>query len=357
MLSHGVSVSNLIKARPKILEELSLYNELPVLPVSIDIAITVHDFLKFDIDDLDGAQPVQEKYLAEAGRVFSVNPSEELISIYERENVHFQLINIVVNMYGFEEVDGVLMGKPYSISLKPMEKGGKITNKPPSFFRSFDMEALRNQDNAYLGFNPFTQSYEIFGSYSTLCSLRPLKTHSDMVGFVLNTYALATKWDFDQVCMPAMPDCNKFLSEKFKKYRTRRYFKKFENIRPRKIWGCDSPIEIFLLHAMNAKGLIPEIQTALFEDGSTHPTLHQMISANSRECEIRQITDADFYFPENKLAVFCDSNDHHRSKKARKKDAKIDGALKDLGIRSLRMMGTEIIEDPYVCVDKIVNEL
>lgn len=350
-------MSNLIKDRPKILEELSFYNELPQLPVGIDVASTVHDFLKFDIDDLDGVQPVEEKYLAEAGRVFGVNPSEELISIYERENVDFQLINVVVNLHGFKEVDGVLMGKPYSISLKPMEKRGKVTKQPPSFFRNFDMEELRNQDNAYLGFNPFTQSYQMFGSYSTLCSAGPLKTHSDMIGFVLNTYALATKWDFDQVCMPAMPDCNEYLTEKFKKYRTRRYFKKFENIFPRKIWGCDSPIELFLLHAMSAKELFPEIQTALFEDGSTHPTLHQMISANSKECNIRQITDADFYFSENKLAIFCDSNAHHRSKKAKEKDARIDGELKELGIRSLRIMGAEIIEEPYVCVDKIEKNL
>ena len=315
-------------------------------------------FGKLFLDNsLDGVLPVEGKHLEEAGRVFGVNPSEELVSIYERESVHFQLINVIVNLYGFEEVDGVLMGKPYSISLKPMEKRGKVTKQPPSFFRNFDMEGLRSQDNAYLGFNPFTQSYEMFGSYSTLIAAGPLKAYSDMIGFVLNAYALATKWSFDQICMHAMPYCNEYLSEMFKKYRTRRYFKKFENIRPRKIWGCDSPIELFLLHAMNAKGFFPEIQTALFEDGSTHPTLHQMISANSKECEIRQITDADFYFPEHNLAVFCDSNAHHRSKRAKEKDARIDGELKGLGIRSLRVMGTEIIEDPYNCVDLVEKNL
>lgn len=350
-------MSELIKDRPQALENLPFYNELPQLPVGIDIASTVHDFLKFDIDDLDGLQPIEEKYLAEAGRVFGVNPSEDLISIYERNNIEFQLVNIIVNLYGFEKIDNFLIGKPYSIYLKPMEKRGNVTRHAPALFRHFDMAALREQDNSYIGFNPFTQSYSMFGNYSTFISAGNIKMHSDMVGFVLNTYALATRWDFDQVCMPAMPDCNDHLRAKFKKYRTRRYFKKFDNIRPRKVWGCDSPIELFLLHAMNAKGLSPEIQTALFEDGSVHPTLHQMITANSKECEVRQITDADFYFPDKKLAIFCDSNAHHRSTKARDKDARIDAELKELGIESLRVMGSDIIDDPYKCVDFILNNL
>ncbi|OMH30218.1 endonuclease domain-containing protein [Motiliproteus sp. MSK22-1] len=350
-------MSELIKDRPEVLEKLPFYNELPQLPVGIDIASTVHDFLKFDIDDLDGLQPIEEKYLAEAGRVFGVHPSEELISIYERNKIDFQLINVIVNLYGFEEKDNTLIGKPYSISLKPTEKRGKVTKHKPAYFRNFNMENLRSQDLSYIGFNPFTQSYVMFGHYSTFISQGCFKTHSDMVGFVLNTYALATKWDFNEICLPGMPGCNQHLRTKFKKYRTRRYFKKFDSIRPRKVWGCDSPIELFLLQAMDVKGLFPEIQTALFEDGSSHPTLHQMITANSKECEIRQITDADFYFPEKKLAVFCDSNAHHRSKKAKDKDTRIDGELKDLGIDSLRIMGTDIVNDPYRCVDSILEKL
>lgn len=348
-------MSDVIKDRPKALDGLPFYSELPQMPVQIDMASTVHDFLKHDIDDLDGLQPIEEKYLTRAGRVFGVNPSEELISLYKENKVKFQFINVVVNLYGFEEKDGVLQGKPYSISLKPMEKRDKVSKVSPELFRNFDMEALKAQDSSYFDFNPFTQGYGMFSNYSTFITQGKLKTHSDMVGFVLNTYALASKWDFEGICLPSMPDCNEYLRSKFYKYRTRRYFKWFEDVRPRKVWGCDSPIELFLLHAMNARGLTPEIQTGIFDDGSTHPSLHQMISANKREFEIKQITDADFYFPDSKLAVFCDSNSHHRSKAAKKKDARIDAEIKALGIDSLRIMGSDIIDDPDSCVDSIIK--
>ncbi|WP_075201113.1 hypothetical protein [Serratia marcescens] len=350
-------MAELIKDRPFDLEAIPFYREMPQKPLRFDIGSTVHDFLEIDLNELDGLQPIEGRRLSKDSLVFGVNPSEDLLNSYERDNVEFQMINVIVNIYGIKEDNGVLVGKPYSISLKPMEKRGKVTTNPPSFFRHFDLEFLRQQDYFYKGFNPFTLGYEIFGNYSSLISKGPLTGHTDMLGFVINTYALANKWDFKDVLLPAMPDCSNFLREKFSKYRTRRYFKPFENVKPRKIWGCDSPIELFLLHAMDSRGLSPEIQTALFEDGSTHPSLHQMISANSKESEIRQITDADFYFPEQRLAVFCDSNAFHRGKLAGKKDARIDSELNDLNIKTIRVTGREIIDSPYACVNRIIKML
>ncbi|HFX6570643.1 TPA: hypothetical protein ACIFE8_002351 [Yersinia enterocolitica] len=350
-------MSKLINNRPAILEKIPHYSEIPDIPVALDFSSTIHGFLKFDIDDLDGLQPIENKYIKECGKVFNVNPSEDLISAYEKRKIDFQLINIIVNAYGFEEKDGVLVGKPYSISLKPMEKRGKVQTQPADYFRNFNLEDLKKCDYSYLGFNPFTQGYQMFGSYSSFISHGPLKQHSDMVGFVTNTYALATKWDFDDVCIPSMPKCNPYLVSKFAKYRTRRYFKKFENCNPRKIWGCDSPIELFLLHALNTKNLSPEIQTGIYEDGSTHPSLHQMISSNKREAEVRQITDEDFYFPESKLAIFCDSNMFHNNNRARINDEKIDNHLQQLGVKSLRISGPDIIEDPYKCVGRVIDSL
>lgn len=350
-------MAELIKDRPIALEKIPFYNEMPPKPLTFDIGSTIHKFLKIDLDDLDGLQPIEGRRIDDKSPVFGVNPSEELLATYERDGVEFQMINVIANIYGVREENGVLVGKPYSISLKPMEKRGRVSRQSPGFFRNFDMESLRGQDYCYKGFNPFSFGYEVFSHYSTLISTGLLSGHSDMIGFVINTYALANKWDFKDVCLPEVPDCNEFLKEKFFKYRTRRYFKTFEDVRPRKIWGCDSPIELFLLHAMNYKGLSPEIQTALFNDGSTHPSLHQMISSNSKESEIKQITDADFYFSEQKLAVFCDSNAFHRGKKAMDKDTRIDGELKDIGIKSLRIMGRDIIDAPYDCVNRIIHSL
>ncbi|HIE1342257.1 TPA: hypothetical protein ACXJUU_001699 [Serratia marcescens] len=350
-------MAELIKDRPVALDGIPFYKEIPKKPLTFDIGSTVHDFLKIDLDDLDGLQPIEARRIPENSPVFGVNPSDELLASYERDNIEFQMVNVIVNIYGIKEVEGVLVGKPYSISLKPMEKRGKATLKSPDYFRNFDMEILKGIDYVYKGFNPFTLGYEVFGNYSSLMSGGFLTGHTDMLGFVVNTYALANKWDFKDVCLPEVPDCNKFLREKFFKYRTRKYFKHFDNVKPRKIWGCDSPIELFLLHAMNDRGLSPEIQTALFADGSTHPSLHQMISSNAKESEVKQITDADFYFPEKRLAVFCDSNAFHRGKKAERKDTRIDTELNELNIKTIRIMGREIIDAPYECVNKIIQHL
>lgn len=210
----------------------------------------------------------------------------------------------------------------------------------------------------YFGFNPFSQSYQMYGNSNLFLS--NYETHNmptDMLGFIINIYALATEWDFKDVLVPPMPDCNKFLAMKYKKYRTRRYYKKFNNIKSKKVWGCDSPIELFLLQAMSKEKLSPLIQASIFEDGSVYPGLHEILNDNQMEDELEQITDADFYFPDSKLAIFCDSNSFHRTKKAKEKDIKIDKKLKDLGIHRLRIMGTDIINEPFKCVKRIQEYL
>ncbi|AWK84720.1 endonuclease domain-containing protein [Photobacterium damselae] len=348
-------MSNKITKRPEQLEEFKFYSELPAIPVAVDKS-SLHDFLQFDLYDLDGIQPLESFHFEKEGDVVEVQPSERLIDIYEQKNIRFQMVNIVANLYGFKEVDGVLYGKPYSICLQPMSKRGKVTKIEAGFFRSFRLDEL-DGDYCYLGFNPFKLGYDMYGKYSTFISMGKINEYSDMVGFTLGTYALAENWNFDDICLVELKGCNDFLKKKYRKYRIRRYFTKFDNIYPRKIWGCDSPIELFLLQAFDSIGLEPEIQTGIFEDGSTYPSLHHMLSSNKRECEIRQITDADFYFREQKLAVFCDSNSYHSSPKKRAKDKKIDEQLEALGIRSIRLRGSDINDDPVGCAKKVAVNL
>ncbi|MEW6427639.1 MAG: hypothetical protein AB1568_06345 [Thermodesulfobacteriota bacterium] len=350
-------MTNLIQDRPTELDSIDNYTLLPPLPVSIDLSASLHDFLNFDIHDLDGVQPIETKYIKDEPGFIEVNPSEAQLDKYEKDNVKFQMISVIVNAFGFKEVNGVMVGKPYSVSLKPMKKMGKISTVTPSFLRQLKLDELKENDWVYMGFNPFQQSYQMYGQYSTFISGSQYKMHPDMIGFVFNTYALSTKWEYDNICLPELKNSNEFLSAKYRKFRIRRYFKIFENLTPRKIWGCDSPIELFLLHALEKEDLNPEIQTALFENGETYPSLHHMISDNRRESEIRQITDADFYFPEKKFAIFCDSRSHHRSLKAKQKDERIDSELLNLGIRSLRISGSEIVNNPFNCVNLIKENL
>jgi very-short-patch-repair endonuclease len=56
------------------------------------------------------------------------------------------------------------------------------------------------------------------------------------------------------------------------------------------------------------------------------------------------VTEADLFFPDERVAVFSDGG-HHARAKQKGKDAAITEKLAALGIRSIRIPGDEIRED------------
>lgn len=139
----GINIENkLITDRPPLFKDLPFYDHLPPFPLGIDFNSNINDFLLFDLIALDGLQPIEGKYSLEGGGLRFVNPSEELITAYEKRNINFQLVQIIVNMYGFEQKDNMIVGKPYSISLKPLEKRQQVTEVSPSYFKNFDFETM-----------------------------------------------------------------------------------------------------------------------------------------------------------------------------------------------------------------------
>ena len=59
------------------------------------------------------------------------------------------------------------------------------------------------------------------------------------------------------------------------------------------------------------------------------------------------------FFPDEKVAVFCDSTRHHRGAKAQEKDAEIDEKLKVIGVTSVRVQGKQIVDDLKAAADKV----
>ena len=95
----------------------------------------------------------------------------------------------------------------------------------------------------------------------------------------------------------------------------------------------------------------------VFDDSSIHPSLYNLW----RDIEFRYapglITESDMYFPDQKLAVFCDSTRHHRGGKAKAKDAAIDEKLAKIGLSSVRVPGKLIVEDVKAAADLVSNAL
>jgi hypothetical protein len=345
----------MIDNRPQVLEDIDHYRFVPEGSISIDYS-AMHQLLMMDLLELFSLLPIENELSRIAGHIIPHQPTEEIVQYFEKKRAKFQMLMIVVNLYDIRNNGEYSTGKPFSISLVPASKRGKPQYIDPAFFRNFDVVSLESQNQVYLGFNPFQQGYDLFGSINDL--YEPAQNYySDMIGYVTGIYFLANTFDFNEVQLNELVTGNEFISSKYKKLRIRKYFKEFTTIAPRKVWGADSPIELFLIHHLASKGVYPEIQSMIFEDGSVHPSIHHMICENNRESEIRMITEADLFFRDNKIAIFCDSTAHHRSRKAQEKDKKISDHLNSFGIKSVRINGSEIVNNLDDCTNQILEAI
>lgn len=341
-----------IENRPSELFNIPYYRDLPRTELELDAPSASGAFLELDLLTLDGVQPIEMRHAAANAGNIETNPSPESISLYRREGVKFQLVFLVVNCYRFLERDGRVLGKPYNISLQPASKRGQVETVSIDWIEKINLAKIQKSVQMYKGFNPFMGAY----GFHMIGDVDYSNIESDMIGFVRGMYALAVPFVHNEVISPfdgLLPQVRK----DYERYRKQRYFKPFEKVKPRRIWGCDSPIELFLLQAMGHNGLEPEIQTIISGKGFTVPHLHTLWENDKSRKRLDAITEADFYFPERKLAVFCDSIAHHSSPEAQKKDAAIDIKLRELGIHSLRISGADIVRSPFECAKKVENEL
>lgn len=346
----------MIENRPKSLEDIPYYKHLPRAPFRYDPSI-LPSALNFDIYDTCGLLPITKEASGHYGEFLTVQPPEEVVNYYFEKNINFQMVSIVANFYDLQFKNGVVVGKPYCISLVPATKRGKLDPRSVKFAQSLKLEEMETFGGIYLGFNPFNGGYGLFGSYSTLMGEKGIDVYTDSVGFVVNAYFLADEYDKDQVLLPNMVNAPRFIQNKYTQYRINHYFKQFKNTQPRKIWGADSPIELFLIQALAARHLYPQIQTLIFETGDVFPSFYEMIEEQRLTEETTLITEVDLYFPDKKVAIFCDSTRHHRSLKSRQKDERISNVLNEIGIRSIRVKGQNIVHQLERTVNEIIEQL
>jgi hypothetical protein len=116
---------------------------------------------------------------------------------------------------------------------------------------------------------------------------------------------------------------------RYEKHRKELLFTPFKKVEARRVWSAETPIELFLIQAL-AK-----------EDGATFPSLYHLW----QDVEFRHsdglVTEADLYFFAERVAVFCDGAYHSRGKQ-KTKDAAINTKLEAVGIRAVRISGSEI---------------
>jgi len=69
----------------------------------------------------------------------------------------------------------------------------------------------------------------------------------------------------------------------------------------------------------------------------------------------KTITEVDFYFAKQRVAIFVDSVAHHSSEEAIAKDKAIDDKLEAIGIRSIRISGPDSMNSPIACAQRVFN--
>ncbi len=346
----------MINNRPKVLESIPFYNHLPRAEFAVDFS-TLPSALKFDIFDLCGLSPVTIDVSNLCPDGIWIQPSEVVIDYYCSKNIKFQMILVVANVYGLKFEGDILTGKPYNISLVPTSANGIIDEVDARYASHFPLENIQGFGSAYFDFDPFSAGYSFYAKYGSLMGTDGLDIYTDSIGFVVNGYFLATTYNKNDVLLPNVLTASHYIQDKYTQFRLNHYFKKFTNLLPRKMWGADSPIELFLIQALAAKNLYPQIQTLIFKNGEIFPSFYEMISPNTSSENHEVLTEVDLFFPEKKIAVFCDSNRHHRSLKSKEKDKRISTELEKMGIKSIRIDGQEIVHSLEKSVEKIEGVL
>ncbi|MFB6343519.1 DUF559 domain-containing protein [Saccharicrinis sp. FJH62] len=357
----------MITNRPKYLSDnIDFYNSFPQgFNLDIDYK-TLPPLLNFDFHTLNGILPLTKprfEFIGEnstvdgkRGTTIEVNPSPIEYEYYKSIGVtEFQAISIIFNFYAFNKVgENEILGKPYSVSLIPMEKNGKIDTWNIDLLKTFDLRELcQRGGHVFTDFNPIKGWYSGMAMHYSLFSKMPSTTHSDSIGFQWGMYFLSPIFDKKDVIMAENHTYSRPINAKYRKYKTNLYYKTFPDTRPRRIWGCDSPIELFLLQGFHIRGLSPEIQMSIYKTGEIIPNYFKMQEDEIWLGEEKLITAADFFFSDNKLAIFCDGSEFHDEAK----DKIIDSKLADLGIKSMRFSGKEITEQIESVLDKIEKEL
>lgn len=347
----------LISDRPIFLTDDPNYATIPVLPIGLDLG-TVPEWIKLSILHLGGVQPLTGEMAMAAEFVLEDQPSEGELELYRRKGTRFQTISVVTSIAAFREVAGVTLGVPYAISLVPASKRGTILSEVGAdFVERVDLNVvLQSQEPCYLQFNPFSGQWGLWGSISAFFGEKPRREFPDTLGLVTDMYFLQLGFDPDDVLVVNLGMGEGKPLRKYLRHRTKLMFTPFDTFSARRVWGAESPIELFLLQGLLREGVMPTLQMLLFEDGSTYPSIYDFWAEQLEELP-GLISEADMYFPDSRLAVFCDSTRYHRGTKAKRKDDSVTRRLHAAGINSVRIPGSVIVNDLKSAVDTVLQAL
>lgn len=346
----------MIKDRPAALEKRDDYRKLPTKSFSLSWNC-VPELVNASLMPLGGIQPITGKVAELAGGVMHDDPSGAEVEYFRSIDARFQPILLVMSLASISGPEDAIQAVPYAISAIPMSKRSIVTTVDVASVKAHrGGAAFAEADWCYSGFDPFVGEWSVFSTAETILDLKGGRGYVDELGVVIGMYYLRTEYDRDDVS-----EADRFLPDdksrkRFLRNRIKTIYQPFKRVEARRIWGAQTPIELFLYQELLFRDLRPQLQQLVFPDGRTYPSLYDSYSDVETRHELQLLTEIDIFFPEERLAVFCDGRHHGKGKQAGR-DAKIDAKLAELGIASIRVSGKSIIEDLTVAADEIGHKL
>jgi hypothetical protein len=292
---------------------------------------------------------------AAAGGDLVDQPSEGEVALFQKLGTQFQIVSVVASMVAVGRREERLVVTPFALTLMPAQKRGVIDVVSIDKVAKVDISRIAREAEAfYTGFDPFSGEWDLYGLQTPELVAGP--GFLDEIGLVVDAFYLATSFDPDDVLAPdiGLPAGKNW--ERYARHRRELLFKPFQRVEARRVWGVESPIELFLVQELARRGVHPQLQMLITDDGRTFPSLYHLWGDIDFRYGGGLVTEADLFFPEQRVAVFCDGGRFHRGKK-RKKDLAINAKLQDLGITPLRIKGRIIVQDLGSAADLVMQSL
>ncbi len=345
----------MITNRPAALLADAAYCTLPKLPFALDWT-SIPELIRVSMLDLSGVQPITKAMAEAAGGTLQDKPSDGEIEHFRRRETKFQLISVVLSVVPAGETDGVLQVKPFAVTLIPASKRGEVAHQSIDYVTKVDVGKWLATEPMYAGYDPFSGKWELYGNLPGYLD-GERKGFLDEIGIVVDQFFLATDiGEGDEVLMMDMRMPSNDMKAKYEKHRKRLLFAPFAQVESRRVWGAETAIELFLTQALAKEKLFPESQMMIMDDGAMFPSWAHLW----QDLEFRHsnglLTSADLYFPQQRVAVFCDGT-HHARGKQKEKDTAINTKLEALGIRAVRVPSREIKLDLPKALSRVTEAL
>jgi hypothetical protein len=305
--------------------------------------------------DLSGIQPITTAMIQAAGGALHDKPSDAEVDLFRKRGTKFQMISVVLSVIAAGEADRALQVRPFAVTLIPASKREVVAEETVDFIAKIDMNAWRNTEPAYVGYDPFSGDWRMYGNVPGYLDGKR-KGFLDEIGIVVDQFFLATETADDEIIMMDLRMPSEDMKARYERNRKRLLFTPFERVQARRVWGAETPIELFLVQALAKEKLFPESQVLIMEDGSTFASWYHLWSDVEFRHSAGLVTEADLYFPTQRVAVFCDGS-HHARPKQQKKDAAINAKLEAAGIRAVRVPSKEIKFDLPAAMRRVKEAL